>query len=98
MAARGTESKEVIIAKLLETFGGAVRYNKEIAAEYLQYLKQMSEDFGIDNDIRVSSLSKYPDVFSMEDAELDEEEMWSILKRAVDGAGEEFAAARAREI
>jgi uncharacterized protein (TIGR00255 family) len=54
-------------------------------------------DFGIDNDIRVSSLSKYPDVFSMEDAELDEEEMWSILKKAVDGAGEEFAAARARE-
>lgn len=30
MAARGTESKEVIIAKLLETFGGAFRYNKEI--------------------------------------------------------------------
>ncbi|MBE5845214.1 MAG: YicC family protein [Butyrivibrio sp.] len=74
-----------------------VKYNKEIAAEYLGYLRQMSVDFGIDNDIRVSSLSKYPDVFSMEDAELDEEEMWSILKKAVDGAGEEFAAARARE-
>ena len=74
-----------------------VRYNKEIAAEYLDYLKQMSEDFGIDNDIRVSTLSKYPDVFSMEDAELDEEEMWGSLKKVIDKAGEEFLAARQKE-
>ncbi len=74
-----------------------VKYNKEIAGEYLEYLKQMSADFGIDNDIRVSTLSKYPDVFSMEDAEYDEEELWESLKKAVDGAGEQFAAARQRE-
>ena len=74
-----------------------VKYNKAIAGEYLTYLKQMSEDFGIDNDIRVSSLSKYPDVFSMEDVEPNEDEMWEYLKKAVDGAGEEFAASRSRE-
>ncbi len=74
-----------------------VKYNKAIAEEYLTYLKQMSEDFGIDNDIRVSSLSKYPDVFSMEDVEPNEDEMWEQLKKAVDGAGEEFAASRSRE-
>ena len=59
-----------------------VKYNKEIAEEYLGYLKQMAEDFGIDNDVRVSSLSKYPDVFSMEDTELDEEE-----RRQAEGEG-----------
>ena len=74
-----------------------VKYNKEIAGEYLNYLRQMAEDFGIDNDIRVSTLSKYPDVFSMEDADYDEEEIWESLKKAVDGAGEEFAAARQKE-
>lgn len=74
-----------------------VKYNKEIAEEYLGYLKQMAEDFGIDNDVRVSSLSKYPDVFSMEDTELDEEEIWESLKKAVDGAGDEFAKARQKE-
>ena len=74
-----------------------VKYNKAIAGEYLTYLKQMSEDFGIDNDIRVSSLSKYPDVFSMEDVEPNEDEMWEQLKKAVDGAGEEFVASRSRE-
>ena len=74
-----------------------VKYNKEIAGEYLTYLKQMAEDFGIDNDIRVSTLSKYPDVFSMEDAEFDEDELRDLLIKAVDAAGEEFAAARLKE-
>ena len=36
-----------------------VRYNKELAEEYLTYLRQMAEDFGLDDDIRVSTLSKY---------------------------------------
>ena len=74
-----------------------VKYNKEIASEYYEYLKQMAADFGIDNDIRVSALSKYPDVFSMEDAELDEEELWDSMKKAICGAGEEFLAARQKE-
>ena len=36
----------------------SVRYNKELAGEYLKYLRQMAEDFGLDDDIRVSTLSK----------------------------------------
>ena len=42
-----------------------VKYNSKIAGEYLRYLRQMAEEYGLDNDIRVSSLSKYPDVFTM---------------------------------
>jgi len=44
-----------------------IRYNKDIAAEYIEYLKQMAVDFGLDNDIRVSTLSRYPEVFSMDE-------------------------------
>ena len=33
-----------------------VMYNDRIAREYWKYFQKMSEDFGIDNDIRVSSL------------------------------------------
>jgi uncharacterized protein (TIGR00255 family) len=47
-----------------------VRYNKELAAEYLGYLKQMASDFDLDCDIRVSTLSKYPDVFVMEEQDI----------------------------
>jgi len=74
-----------------------IRYNKEIATEYFQYLKLMAEDFGLDNDIRVSSLSRYPEVFSMEELTIDEEEIWSGLVKAVRGAAEGFSQTRIKE-
>lgn len=74
-----------------------VRYNKELAQEYFQYLQQISEDFGLDNDIRVSTLSKYPDVFTMEENNIDEEELWKSLQKALRGASEMFVQSRIHE-
>ncbi len=70
-----------------------VKYNKELAAEYMKYLKQMSEDFMLDNDVRVSVLSRYPEVLTMEEQTIDEEELWQLLNKAIKGAVEEFVAA-----
>ena len=67
-----------------------IKYNKDIAAEYLGYLNKMSEEFGLDNDIRVSTLSRYPEVFSMEEQMADEDEIWKILAKTIDGASEGF--------
>lgn len=53
-----------------------IKYNKDIAAEYMEYLKQMAAEFSLDNDIRVSSLSRFPEVFSMEEQTIDEEGIW----------------------
>lgn len=74
-----------------------IKYNKDIATEYMGYLRSMSEDFGLDNDIRVSTLSRYPEVFSMEEQTLDEEEIWNGLVKAVRGAAEGFVETRIRE-
>ena len=76
---------------------GYVRYNKQLAGEYLRYLKQMAEDFGLEDDIRVSTLSRYPDVFVMEDTEEDEEELWKELAQAFRGAAEAFVETRVKE-
>ena len=51
-----------------------VRYNRALAEEYLRYLKQMAEEFGLENDVRVSTLSHYPDVFTMEEQAENEDE------------------------
>ncbi|MBR1930140.1 MAG: YicC family protein [Lachnospiraceae bacterium] len=75
----------------------SVRYNKELAAEYLHFLRQMAEDFGLDNDVRVSTLSKYPDVFTMEEQTIDEDELWQALKKAIAGAAEMFVQTRIAE-
>lgn len=75
----------------------SIKYNKEVAAKYLEYLRQISADFGLEDDIRVSTLSKYPEVFSMEEAEIDEEGIWKTLEKALRGASEMFVDTRIRE-
>ncbi len=74
-----------------------IKYNKDVAEEYLKYLKQMAEEFELDCDIRVSTLSRYPEVFSMEEIDVDEEEIWAGLQKAIAGAAEKFVEARIKE-
>ena len=42
----------------------SIRYNKDVAAKYLDYLRQMSADFGLEDDTKLSSLARFPEVFS----------------------------------
>ncbi|MCQ2523887.1 MAG: YicC family protein [Lachnospiraceae bacterium] len=74
-----------------------IKYNKDVAAEYLKYLKQMSEEFELDCDVRVSTLSRYPEVFSMEESEIDEDEIWAGLQKTLKEASEKFVEARIKE-
>ena len=75
----------------------ALKYNKEIAAAYLTYLNQMADAFGLENDIRVSTLSRYPEVFTMEEQSVDEKELWTILEKALRGACVQFVDSRIAE-
>ena len=75
----------------------SVRYNETIAREYLSYLKQMSETFGLEYDIRVSSLSKYPEVLVLEEQAQDEEDIWNDVEVAVRGCCEKFVETRIAE-
>ena len=74
-----------------------VKYNKALAEEYFGFLKEMSKDFGIDNDVRTSILSRFPEVLTMEEEQLDEEEVWNGLKKAINGAGKQFFDSREKE-
>ncbi len=74
-----------------------VKYNKELAAEYMGYLNQMAEDFSLDNDVRISCLSRYPEVLTMEEQNIDEEKLWQLLSKAIKGAAEGFVETRIKE-
>jgi len=74
-----------------------IKYNHDVAATYLKYLRDMQSEFGLDDDIRVSNLSRYPEVFTMEEVEVDEEEIWKSLEKALRGACENFVASREKE-
>ena len=75
----------------------SIKYNKDIASEYLKYLREMSEEFGLDDDIRVSTLSRYPEVLTMEEVTIDEEGIWKTLEKAIKGAAEGFVETRIKE-
>ena len=74
-----------------------VKYNKAIAKEYYSFLNEMAGDFGLENDVRISVLSRFPEVFTMEEEEMDEEEVWTGLLRAINEAGKQFLESRIRE-
>lgn len=75
----------------------SLKYNETLAGEYLKYLKRMAEQFELPNDMTVSKLSRYPDVLVMEEQDTDEEELWTLLEKALRGAGQEFVSTREGE-
>ena len=74
-----------------------VKYNRELAAEYLGYLNRMAEDFSLENDVKVYGLSRYPEVFTMEEQSIDEKKLWELLDRALEGAAKGFVETRIKE-
>lgn len=72
----------------------ALKYNRELAKEYLSYLREMADELGVENDVRVSTLSRYPEIFTMEEQSLDEEELWSSLEGVLREAAEKFVTSR----
>lgn len=75
----------------------AVRYNKEVAKAYVDFISQMSEDFCLDNDLRATTLSRFPEVLSLEEQEINETELYSHVEKALRGACEHFVEARIKE-
>ncbi len=74
-----------------------LKYNRDMAKAYFSYLNEMANEFGIENDVRVSTLSRYPEVFSLEEADVDEDEIWSDLEKVIREAATHFVDARITE-
>lgn len=75
----------------------SLKYNEGIAAEYIKYFRRMAEDFGLEDDIRVSVLGRCPEVLTMEEQVVDEKELWAVLEGALHEACVQFTESRIRE-
>lgn len=75
----------------------ALKYNESLAKEYLDAFKKMEETFDLENDIRVSTVSRCPEVLRMEEQSADEDELWKGLKKALEGALKQFVETRGIE-
>ena len=75
----------------------SLKYNSSLATEYMDNFKKMAEQFGIENDVKVSMLARCPEVLSMEQVPEDEDQMWALLSDALRHAAENFVETRVRE-
>lgn len=75
----------------------SLKYNENVAAEYLKYYRRMAETFGLEDDVRVSVLGKCPEVFTLEEQTIDEAKLWSLLETALRGASQQFVESRVKE-
>lgn len=74
-----------------------LKYNEELANEYMSIFNYMAEQFDIPNDITVSSLSHYPEVITMEEQSGDDNAVWHLLEKAVENACVQFVESRITE-
>ena len=74
-----------------------LKYNENLAAEYVRYFERMSREFSIENDLTTYTLARMPEVLTMEQEPEDEDAMWKILSEAIEEAAKKFVDSRTRE-
>jgi uncharacterized protein (TIGR00255 family) len=74
-----------------------LKYNQTMAKNYLDMLKRMEEELGVMNDITTTALSRYPEVFTLEEQAGDEEKLWHVLEEALIEAVTAFVETRTAE-
>jgi uncharacterized protein (TIGR00255 family) len=63
-----------------------VVFDEGLAKAYVSAVESLRDKFALADDISVSLVSRFPDVLRVEQAQEDEEQLWSMLKTAVDNA------------
>ena len=74
-----------------------ITLNESVLTGYLSAMRQMVTDHGVADDISVSTVSRLPEVFSIEKPEVDEEQLLSDLMSVVAKALESYDAMRCTE-
>ncbi len=75
----------------------SVSLNRSVLEGYLTAMRQMVADYGVSDDISVSTVSRLPEVFVVEKPEVDEDQLLSDLMQVVDKALESYDAMRCTE-
>jgi uncharacterized protein (TIGR00255 family) len=81
------------------TFGqnSQVKLDTNLAKAYVDSLNTLKEMFGIRDDISLSLLTRFPDIMALETVEMDMDELWVMLKQALEMAFNALVEMRQRE-
>ncbi|MDD6395340.1 MAG: YicC family protein [Firmicutes bacterium] len=71
--------------------------NESLAAGYVAVLRQLGEKFGLADDISVSTVARYSDIFNVKKQTEDEDEVWAAVSEVLGEAVNGFIAMREAE-
>lgn len=74
-----------------------ISINKELAENYISALRSLAEDYGLKDDISVSTVAAFPDIFRAEPKRDNEDELWQMVNEVLEPALEAFTSMRERE-
>jgi uncharacterized protein (TIGR00255 family) len=74
-----------------------LKFNQNIADEYMTIFNNMSEKYNLKNDMTVGGLARFPEVITMDEVQEDEEELWLFIEEAMKAALEQFVNTRILE-
>lgn len=74
-----------------------LKFNQNIADEYMAIFNNMSEKYNLKNDMTVGGLARFPEVITMDEVQEDEEELWYFIEEAMKAALEQFVNTRILE-
>ncbi len=92
---RGKVEVSVTIEKA-EALGKSVALDMVTAENYLNALRTLTQ-LGLEDDIRVSTLSRYSDIFKTEEDETDEEYLTALVDEVFSAAADDFISMRSSE-
>ncbi|MDY4191850.1 MAG: YicC/YloC family endoribonuclease [Oscillospiraceae bacterium] len=93
---RGKVEVGVSIQKV-EGADSEVAVNRELAREYVEALRGIREEFSLTDDLSLSAVARFPDVFTVRKAVEDEEVIWAGVQTVAARAVEKFVAMRETE-
>jgi uncharacterized protein (TIGR00255 family) len=81
----------------LEDTDAQVLVNHSLASGYVNALHELAQRYNLRDDISVSTVSRYSDIFTVHKAPDDEDVIWSAVNQVTDKALESFIAMRENE-
>lgn len=74
-----------------------IEINPSVAQQYIDALRKVNETLNIRDDLSLSHITRFPDVFSVQKKIEDEDEVWQAVESVAAAALEKFVAMREKE-
>ena len=81
----------------VEGTNASVQVNRELAASYVQALRALQEPLGLKDDLSLSAVARFSDIFAVSKEPEDEEKVWADVQQALEQAADRFVQMREAE-